>query len=196
MGLISGKSSNKIVHYKDCRYVKMIPAKNKKHFLSLEEATEDGYVQCKYCARIRKYINKEMKEMTSFCESKGIDYRFNPIDGSIDIESKLDKWKIIVSGAYDYIWLYHKNSTCYEAEGTMPGYHSQNVCCTSLMGYMDYIARHDRFRRANPLHDCSRQGRSNRILKQRLHQKIRQMRKKQNTRYFLNMMDMELVDVA
>ena len=56
MCYVCGRSSNKIVHSMSCRYVKLIPEKNRKIFSNLKEASEAGYVQCKYCAHIVKYL--------------------------------------------------------------------------------------------------------------------------------------------
>ncbi len=98
MCYICGKSSNKIVHNQICRYVKMMPKKNKKYFNDLQEALEAGYKQCRYCAQIERYLRKENKDLERFCKSKGIYYFFNPDDGSLDVLSKSGKWKVIVKG--------------------------------------------------------------------------------------------------
>ena len=156
MCYVSGKSTNKIVHRLDCRYVKMMPAKNKKYFSRFKEASDAGYVQCKYCAPIKEYLKKEEKDLRSYCNGNGLFYSFNNSDGSLDIISRTGKWKIIVNGQKNFIWLYHMN-TDYRHDTSkfsdmVPGYHSQNVRKSTLLGYMSYIVNHDNFRHENPLY--------------------------------------------
>ncbi len=153
MCYISGKSSNKIVHNSVCRYVKMMPDKNKRFFHTLKEASEAGYKQCKYCAHIKKYLRREEKELDRYCKPKGGYYFFNPEDGSLEVLSKSGKWKVIVNGQKHFIWLYHRNNGETNLGGLVPGFHSQKVRCGTLMGYMEYIVKHDEYRNADPLYE-------------------------------------------
>ncbi len=158
MCYICGKSNNKIVHTIECRYVKMMPKKNKQYFNSWEDASEAGYVQCRRCSRIYKYLNKEEKQMKEYCRSNGVYYYFNPSDGALDIISMSGKCKIIVNGRKHYIWLYHKNNSGVKYGDFVPGYHSQKIRSNTLMGYMNYIVEHDIYRGENPLYKSQKKG--------------------------------------
>ena len=72
MCYICGGSRNKIIHNMDCRYVKMIPEKNRRYFNNPKDIAEAGYVRCKYCAYIMKYLRKEKKEIERFCRMASI----------------------------------------------------------------------------------------------------------------------------
>ena len=153
MCYVCGKSRNRIIHTQACRYVKMMPDKNKKSFNSIKEALDAGYVRCKYCAHINKYVRKEKKELDLYCGSKGVYYYFNRTDGALDVISRTGKWKIIVNGQRHFIWLYHKNNNGESSGDLVPGFHSQKIRSSSLMGYMEYIVRHDEYRIRNPLYE-------------------------------------------
>ena len=191
MCYVCGRSSNKIVHSMSCRYVKLIPEKNRKFFSNLKEASEAGYVQCKYCAHIVKYLRKEEKELEKFCRSNGIYYRFNSEDGSLDVISPSGKWKIIVNGQKHFIWLYHKNNHGTNPGDPVPGYHSQKIRCSSLIGYMNYILKHDWYREENPLYESQRHHNlvkgSKRWKKEQ--RKADRIRKTQSIRYVMNLLD-------
>lgn len=151
MGYVYGDSGNKIIHTSNCRYAGMI--KNKKNYFStLEAAREAGYVQCKYCSHIRKYMNSERKELAEFCKSNGLYYEFNRKDGALDVISHTGRWKVIVNGQKHFIWLYHKNQRREKERSLVPGYHSQKIRSSTLMGYMQYIVEHDQYRIENPLY--------------------------------------------
>lgn len=153
MCYIYGKSNNKIVHTPECRYVKMIQEKNRKYFYNAKKAFDAGYVQCKYCAPIKGYLDREEKKLEQYCRANGVYYYFNSAEGCLDIISKSGKWKIIVNGQRYFIWLYHKNSNGPQEGEFVPGYHSQKVRKSTLMGYMEYIVKHDQFRDREPLYD-------------------------------------------
>ncbi len=191
MCYICGKSSNKIVHTMDCRYVKMIPEKNRKLFRTYKNASEAGYIQCKYCAPILKYLDREEQELTRYCRANGLFYSFNRNDGSIDVVSRSGKWKIIINGKKQFIWLYHKNVNGAWPDDFIPGYHSQRTRSSSLMGYMRYIVEHDRYRVENPLYESQRHPNAIKGSKKWNKDRRREVRarKTQDIRYVLNLID-------
>jgi len=151
MCYVCGRSRNKIAHTLSCRYVKMIPDKNRRYFYNRREITESGYGYCKYCAPILKFIKREKKDLDNYSRATGLSYSFDPADGSLNVISRTDTWKIIVNGRMSFIWLYHKNYFDAEEESMIPGYHFQSVRKSTILGYFEYIARHDIFRELNPL---------------------------------------------
>lgn len=191
MCYVCGKSNNKIVHTMGCRYVKMMPDKNRKFFHTLKEASEAGYVQCKYCAHIKKYLSREEKQLEGFCRPNGVYYYFNPVDGSIDVISRSGKWKIIVNGQRHFIWLYHKNNHGSNYGDLVPGYHSQRIRSSSLMGYMSYIVEHDKYREENPLYDRQKHHNAEKGSKKwkKDQRRAKNMRKTQSIRYVMNLLD-------
>lgn len=152
MCYICGKSSNKIIHFPTCGYVQQIPKKNRKYFEELKDATDNGYVYCRRCARIALDIRREKKDLSSFCRKNGIVYQFNPSDGALDVLSPSGEWKIVVSGKKHHLWLYHKNESGRKTEGPFPGFHSQKVCRDTICDYMKYIIGHDIYRIDHPLY--------------------------------------------
>ena len=77
MTYICGKSSSKIVHNNNCRYVKLIPSRNRKAYAEIESAVADGYSYCKYCSRIGKLLKMEREDLPNYCKRNGIFYFFN-----------------------------------------------------------------------------------------------------------------------
>lgn len=190
MCYVCGKSANKIVHTTNCRYVKMMPNKNKKYFHTLKEAAEAGYVQCKYCAHIEKYLRREDKALDSYCRPNGVYYYFNPADGAIDVISRTGKWKIIVNGQKHFIWLYHKNNHGANPNDLVPGFHSQKVRRSSLMGYMEYIVAHDQYRTENPLYDRQvKQMGTGAKARKNTRRREKKMRRTQSIRYVMTLLD-------
>lgn len=193
MCYVCGESRNKMVHKMNCRYAVMIPDKNRKYFATLREAGEAGYVQCKYCAYIRKYMKEERKELSDFCRKNGLYYEFNREDGALDVISRTGRWKIIVNGKRHFIWLYHKNLRGGRKDSFVPGYHSQKICRSTLIDYMKYIAEHDQYRMENPLYESQKAGRGKRARAEQ-RQQAQKVRKWQSIRYvteLLNIMSAE-----
>lgn len=186
MGYICGNSNSRIVHRTSCRYAERI--KNKKYFTTLKEAKEAGYVQCKYCAYIREYLDRERKELTNFCRRNGLYYEFNPKDGALDVISHTGRWKVIVNGQKHFIWLYHKNLYREKQTLLVPGYHSQNIRRSTLIGYMQYIVEHDQYRKESPLFENQIAGKSK---KARAYQKkqAEKIRKWQSIRYVTDLLN-------
>lgn len=199
MCYVCGKSRNKIVHAQGCRYVKMMPEVNRRYFNTLKEASEEGYVQCKYCAHIKKYLNREEKELEEYCRPNGVYYFFNPTDGSIDVISHSGKWKIMVNGQKHFIWLYHKNNHGVNNRNLVPGYHSQKIRSSSLMGYMTYIVKHDQFREENPLYERQMHTNTTKGSKKwkKDQRRAERMRKTQSIRYVNELLEnMSLGNIA
>ncbi len=147
MSYVCGRSSNRIVHRNDCRYVKMIPVKNRKFFATAEEARAEGYSCCKYCSHIWRYVEKEKDALDAFCSKNGLVYSFNRTDGFLDIDSRQDRWKIIVNGKKHHIFLYHRNTKInLKPERTLvPGFHGQKTISPTVLGYLKYISGHDEY---------------------------------------------------
>ena len=185
----SKRSEGRIVHRDCCRYIKMIPEKNRVQFWKMKKAMEMGYCLCRYCAPIWQYLKREGRELDSFCKKNGLFYSFNRGDGSLDVISRTGKWKVIVCGRENFIWLYHKN--LYEKKGResiVPGYHSQSVRRSTLMGYLKYVAEHDAYRKAEPLYECQKKGKGWQFRhdQKQLEKKVR---RKQSISYVLELLN-------
>ena len=151
MCYICGMSDNKIAHSWDCRYVKLIPEKNRKYFDYRRSANEAGFGYCKYCSYVMRYVRKEKKALDDYCQATGLTYSFNRQDGSLDIKSRSDEWKIVERGRDHSLRLFHKNQLDLGEESIIPGYHNQKITRGTVLGYLDYIVKHDIFRERNPI---------------------------------------------
>ena len=212
MCYICGKSRNKIAHSPDCRYVKMIPYKNRSYFQNRQETADAGYRYCRCCAPVLGYLRREKKDMDNYGSATGLSYTFDPSDGSLIITSRMDTWKIIANGRQNRIWLYHRNAFGNDPESMIPGYHCQHIRKSTILGYMDYIVKHDIFRERNPLGEEKKhvkraknpvavrkalsRGRrkADRLSKHRQYEK--QMRKDRRGDYYDEAWDMELTRMA
>ena len=158
MSYVCGQSHNKIVHTVNCRYMKMIPKENRRFFNTIKEASEAGYVRCKYCSKILRYLGKEKKQLEEFSKRNGLFFFYNNTDDSLEVISKTGKWKMVERGKKNTICLYHKNNNGKHPKDEVPGYHGQNTNSKTLMGYMNYILEHDKYRQENPLYNCQKRA--------------------------------------
>ena len=149
MYFASKNSKNRIVHYDHCGYRKRMQKENIIVFKTLEAAREAGYRLCDCCAPIHKYIKAEADEIYKFSLEYGIACFQH--DGAFCIRTPMSNWKIIVNGQKHNIFLYHKNTSKVETPSMVKGYHSQCVRSDTILGYLNYIAEHDKFRKQHPL---------------------------------------------
>ena len=70
----------------------------------------------------------------------------------------------------------------------MPGYHSQKVRRNTLMGYMQYIVEHDRYRMENPLYKNQKTGRGKQAREEQKQYAIK-VRKWQSIRYVTELLN-------
>lgn len=145
--LYSVNSHRKIVHMTNCRIIQRIPKQNRKTFDSFEEAYEQGYRHCNCCSVIAQKYRKEKKAVDSFCRQHQL--HFELINGVIHVISRHDCWRIIVNGKKNILFLYHKNTHWNKNKkipSIIPGYHSQAYRTDSILGYLEYIVKHDNYR--------------------------------------------------
>ena len=189
MCYICGKSSNKIAHTEDCRYVKLIPGKNKRVFRNIQHAYASGYKYCKYCSRLGRMLKSEEKVLSRICMINGIRYSFNPTDGSIDILSFSGSWKIVENLKSHCIMLFHKNTSSTDEPSMIKGYHFQHKCFESIEEHVEYIISHDEFREENPVYRPVNMVGLSKKAKKRAKKKERKARKTQGMRYVMAIFD-------
>ena len=70
-------------------------------------------------------------------------------DGQLHVHTPRSKWRIIVNGKANKLFLYHKNTYHKNEEipSIVPGYHSQATRSKTIVGYLEYIIQHDIYRR-------------------------------------------------
>lgn len=154
MFVYSKLSSRKIAHSQHCRF---IIGKNKDRlgfFHTSEEAIAAGYRLCKCCTHAAKLFGKYRSRALRYCKEK--DYKISFLNDVIDIETPFSKWKIVLSKNGDAFVLYHRNSIYVwtNEKERFKGYHYQNVTNHDLIMLLDYISRHDSYRKVNPF-QCS-----------------------------------------
>ena len=145
----SVNSKNKVVHFKDCHYVNTIKYGNLNMLESVHHVRETGYRICACCSPIVKKLRTESDALQSFCCRNGLLYFIN--DGNLHIQTYCSNWKILISDNQSTIELHHKNTYEKEHVDSVPGYHKQAFFSNSIMGYMEYIVKHELYRRYNPI---------------------------------------------
>ena len=147
----STNSHRKIVHLCHCKVLQRIPKENRRSFGSLEEATDHGYRLCNCCPPIAQKYRKERIPVKDFCNSHG--FSFSLLNGAIHVVSRHDRWQIITNGEKNKPFLYHRNTeerSNGKYPSVIPGYHSQASRSTTILGYLQYIDSHDRYRDEHP----------------------------------------------
>ena len=148
----SCSKTSKIIHNPRCGHLIHIPRENQFFFGTdeiLESALRDGYGFCMDCSFLGRKLKKERLIIDRICEKNQIHYWFNRKDGTLDIVSRYDVWKIIVRGDNNTIALYHKNTRPY-GTSDVPGYHRQKAHSTSLNRFFRSIVVHDEYRFRHP----------------------------------------------
>lgn len=163
MYVASKHSRMKIFHKEDCHYAKRIHDNNELHFRSIDQAELCGYCYCLYCAPIMKYYRRERKESDSLCRENGVLVQLND-DGTMEVKSKRDQWKIDLDEKNALLVLYHKNTVdTTELSAVFQGYHNQDVRKKSMKQIVKYIIKHDKYRKKHPVavHEPPKKGTRN-----------------------------------
>lgn len=142
-------SKEKIVHYDGCHHLKKIKEKNLKAFDNAKDFRNCEYKICSCCSPITKLLKHEETKLSAFCQEYGISYFLHK--GQLYIRTPRSKWKVLVTGNKETLELHHKNIFKKEHDNSVPGYHRQNYTSTSIMGFMNYIAEHEQYRKRNPI---------------------------------------------
>ena len=147
MVFYSTKSNEKVFHLPHCKIARRIRKEYKMQFSSPEEARLAGYRMCNCCSLVGMRLRKEQKAVNQFCQENGISCWLE--DGQLHVHTPRSKWRIIVSGKANKLFLYHKNTyQKYEKiPSIVPGYHSQATRSKTIIGYLEYIIQHDIYRR-------------------------------------------------
>lgn len=149
MYFYSKKSQRKIIHTMQCPYCIRMNREGMATFHTMEVAREKNYRLCQYCAPMGKYYRAEYREIKKYADENGMIFSY--YDGTITVCTPYSQWKIIVNGRKRDMFLYHKNVYKNSFEKSLvPGYHSQSVRRNSILAYMNYIVKHDRYRLSNP----------------------------------------------
>lgn len=146
MVFYSTKSDEKVFHLPHCKVIRRIRKEHKKQFATLEEARMSGYRMCNCCSPVGVRLRKERKAVDSFCLDNAIFCRLE--DGQLQVYAPASKWRIIVNGKTNKLFLYHGNTyqKYEEIPSIVPGYHFQSTRSKTIMGYLEYIIRHDIYR--------------------------------------------------
>lgn len=146
MVFYSTKSTEKVFHLPHCKVTRRIRKAYKQQFATPEEARAAGYRMCNCCSVVGMRLRKEQKAVNQFCQENGVSCWL--YDGQLHVLTPKSEWRIIVNGKANKLFLYHKNTyEKYEQiPSIVPGFHSQAIRCTTIVGYLDYIVQHDAYR--------------------------------------------------
>ena len=147
MVFYSTKSNEKVFHLPHCKIARRIRKEYKKQFATPEEARLAGYRMCNCCSLVGMRLRKEQNAVNHFCQENGVSCWLE--DGQLHVHTPKSKWRIIVNGKANKLFLYHKNTyQKYEKiPSIVPGYHSQAIRSKTIVGYLEYIIQHDIYRR-------------------------------------------------
>ena len=147
MVFYSTKSNEKVFHLPHCKIARRIRKEYKKQFATPEEARLAGYRMCNCCSLVGMRLRKEQKAVNQFCQVNGVSCWLE--DGQLHVHTPRSKWRIIVNGKANKLFLYHKNTyrKYEEIPSIVPGYHSQATRSKTIVGYLEYIIQHDIYRR-------------------------------------------------
>ena len=141
-------SHRKIVHHPHCRILQKIPKESRLNFKDIKKAKKEGYRLCYCCSPVAGKYRKEEADISNYCKESGITVRLQ--DEVIHIISRHDCWRIISLGEEKKLVLFHKNRQHRYFDRKHPviinGFHLQPCNYGSILGYLEYISSHDRYR--------------------------------------------------
>lgn len=108
MVFYSTKSNEKVFHLPHCKIARRIRKEYKKQFATPEEARLAGYRMCNCCSLVGMRLRKEQKAVNQYCQENGVSCWLE--DGQLHVHTPRSKWRIIVNGKANKLFLYHKNT--------------------------------------------------------------------------------------
>lgn len=152
MYVASRGSPEWIFHDPSCGYVKLIHDKNKVYFHTRQEALNYGYNFCLCCSPLMKQFRKEERTLGHVCDENDLEMKVNYNNETLDVTSKISKWKITYDEAQSELVLYHKNTYQGRVKPCpFTGYHPQHVRRKDFYSIFQYIIQHDAFRKKHPV---------------------------------------------
>lgn len=152
----SKNSTGKVYHLSHCSILRRIKKENRQVFQNKEEAEAAGYRCCSCCSPVAVRYRRDHTEINAFCKEHNISCRMDA--GQLLVTAPASTWRVIVAGASNTLLLYHKNT--YDKDTTIPscvpGYHSQAIRSKTILGYLEYIVRHDVYREGERKKDQER----------------------------------------
>lgn len=146
------KCRSKTVHLKGCRHIGHCADAEIGTFIDLTQADLSGYRLCNHCNLIQKQYKAEEEKILDICQKYGFSYYQR--DRIATVTTTVSKWKITVNNVGTQMNLYHRNSFDIPGEvSIIPNYHYQNVTYKNIIGFLDYILRHDIYRKKHPLEE-------------------------------------------
>ena len=137
-------------HLPHCPVIRRIGQENIGSFDTVPEARRSGYRRCGCCSPVGHQLQRERQKLTGLCQAHRITFRL--YDGQLSIYTPMSSWRIVVTGQDSPLELYHRNTWDLEgADSPVPKHHLQNTRSASIIGYINYIIRHDYYRMAHPL---------------------------------------------
>lgn len=134
-------SVNKVIHLKECSYLKNKKQKNIIVFADMREALKKGYKLCKKCNPIKKQYFQEENSIINFAKANTLKVDLRKHE--IYIQSDQEQWKMVVACDGYGIALYHRNTDNRHSDNYVPNYHLQGIEKESIVGYLEYIVKHD-----------------------------------------------------
>lgn len=139
------KSVKKVVHVKECSYLKNKKQKNIIIFSDMREALKHGYTLCQKCNPIKKQYLREEIFVNNFARANNLKVEFHK--NEINVQSSLEQWKIVVDCDGSGMALYHRNTENRYNDNYVPNYHNQGVARETIVDYLKYIVKHDIYKK-------------------------------------------------
>lgn len=145
----SKKSSGKVFHLPDCKYVVEKSKDELVGFYTYMDGFQNEHRACKCCLPVLTQYMKEQREFARLTFCYHMTYKY--VADYIEVVTAYSRWRILWD-TKDGLVLYHRNE--FERRGVkyeIPGYHRQKVLCDTLVGYFWYIRKHDIYRLSHPI---------------------------------------------
>ena len=146
----SKKSSEKVIHFKDCHYVAHSKAINIQTIQNLDKWNKRGYRLCKHCFSLQNRYAKERTALKEYCRKRN--YKIHCKNNCVEVNTGRNMWIIVHARNGMSIELYHQNTQIRnsDSKSRIQGFHKQNIYENRILDYVKYIADHDG-RGTNPI---------------------------------------------
>lgn len=139
-----------IYHHEDCRHAKRILPQNRCGFADEAQARDADYTVCGCCGDMKKRVRRHMQPLANLCAAYKIRLHF--FDQAVYFKTSRSWWKVKPGSGGSLILCHENTRYIYYNRETTPchrrEYHVQDCRCHSIIGYLQYIAAHEKWRNA------------------------------------------------
>lgn len=140
------RSNDKAVHFHGCPYLSPDRAKLKCIWGNLEDLYSSDYHFCSHCSPVSFLYHAEQQVIEQYANTHSQELSLQ--NGTLYISNGYSSWMVLPANETTGICLYHKSTANHGTDlSKVKGYHMQNKSFSTILEILEYIVKHDIFRK-------------------------------------------------